>query len=122
MGEKNRLKLFARVRYHYELSDNFLSTRPHNIGIVEKETLKCSYYDLLFTKKMFVLATIFFSGKVRQPINAREFKEVYMELKEVNQIYTHNLYENLEKFKEENKIQFSKSEISLIGRNEGNSD
>jgi hypothetical protein len=92
MGEKNRLKLFARVRYHYELSDNFLSTRPHSIGIVEKETLKGSYYDLLFTKKMFVLASIFFSGRVRQPVNAREFKEVYMELKEVNQIYTHNLY------------------------------
>jgi hypothetical protein len=71
---------------------------------------------------MFVLASIFFTGKVRQPINAQEFKEVYMELKEVNQIYTHNLYENLEKFKEENKIQFSKSEISLIGKNEGGND
>ena len=44
-----------------------------------------------------------------------------MELKEVNQIHTHSLYENLERFKEENKIQFSKGEIGLIGRNEGGS-
>jgi hypothetical protein len=122
MGEKNRLKLFARVRYHHELSDNFISTRPNVLTASERETHKAAFYDLLFTKKMFVLASILFTGKVRQPVNAQEFKEVYMELKEVNQIYTHNLCENLEKFKEENKIQFSKSELSLIGKNEGGND
>lgn len=45
-----------------------------------------------------------------------------MELKEVNQIFTHNLYENLERYKEENKIQFSKTELGIIGRNEGGND
>jgi hypothetical protein len=45
-----------------------------------------------------------------------------MELKEVNQIFTHNLYENLERYKEENKIQFSKIELGIIGRNEGGND
>lgn len=73
-------------------------------------------------KKVLVLASIMFSGRVRLPVRAQEFKEVYMELKEVNQIYTHNLYENLEKFKEENKVQFSKTELALIGRNEGGND
>lgn len=95
MGEKNRLKLFARVRYHHELSDNYVSTKPSTITALEKESAKAAFYDLLFNKKVFVLATIMFSGKVRLPVHAQEFKEVYMELKEVNQIYTHNLYENL---------------------------
>lgn len=45
-----------------------------------------------------------------------------MELKEINQIHSHSLFENLQKFKEENKIQFSKSELNLIGRNEGGND
>ena len=45
-----------------------------------------------------------------------------MELKEVNQIHTHSLVENLDKFREENKIQFSKWEIKLIGRNESGQD
>jgi hypothetical protein len=42
-----------------------------------------------------------------------------MELKEVNQISTYNLYENLQAYKDENKIQFSKADIALLGRNEG---
>jgi hypothetical protein len=65
------------------------------------------------------LGCIAFSGKVKLPINARQFKDVYMELKEVNQIGTHNLYENLQSYREENKIQFSKADIALLGRNEG---
>ena len=64
-----------------------------------------------------MLSCILFTGRVGLPANAKTFKEVYMELKEVNQIFTHNLYENLERYKEENKIQFSKTELGLIGRN-----
>jgi hypothetical protein len=88
----------------------------------ERETHKSSFYDLLISKKVFTLASIAFADRLRFPSNPRDFKETYMELKEVNQIQTHNLYENLERFKEENKVQFSKWETSLIGRNEGGQD
>lgn len=64
--------------------------------------------DLQLSKKVLTLSCVAFSGRVRLPVCAKEFKESYMELKEVNQINTHSLYENLEQFKEENKIQFSK--------------
>lgn len=122
MGEKNRLKLFARVRYHHELSDRYLSTRASSLSALEREGARAGFYELQLGKKALVLGTIMFSGRARLPVRAEEFKEVYMELKEVNQIYTHNLYENLEKFKEENKVQFSKWEAALIGRNEGGND
>ena len=36
MGEKNRLKLFARVRYHHELSDNHVSTRTSTLSALER--------------------------------------------------------------------------------------
>lgn len=33
MGEKNRFRMFARVRYHHDLSGQFISTRPTNISL-----------------------------------------------------------------------------------------
>lgn len=39
------------------------------------------FYDLLIGKKVFTLASICFTDRVHLPVNAKHFKETYMELK-----------------------------------------
>lgn len=92
--------MFARVRYHYDLSDQFISTRAANISLPDKESNKAMFYDLLIGKNVFTLASICFTDRVHLPVNAKHFKETYMELKEINQIHTHNLYMNLDRYKD----------------------
>ena len=36
IGEKNRFKIFARIRYHYDLGEGFIETRPSSLPLVEK--------------------------------------------------------------------------------------
>ena len=33
MGERNRFKVFARIRYHFDLADNYLSTKALNTPV-----------------------------------------------------------------------------------------
>jgi hypothetical protein len=71
MGEKNRFKVFARIRYHFDLSDSFILTRPSNLPLLEKESHKSAFYDLLLGKKTFTFASICFTDKVSIPKNAK---------------------------------------------------
>lgn len=100
MGQKNRYKLFARIRYQYDIADDFLSTKSNSISLYDKETQKSAFFNLLINKKVFMMACIAFSARVCFPMHARQFKDTYMELKQINQIQTHNLFENLQRFKE----------------------
>ena len=81
MGDKNRFKVFARIRYHYDLADNYLSTRNSNIPLQDKESQKSGFLDLLIHKKVFTLASIAFSARITLPMSGRLFKDSYMELK-----------------------------------------
>ena len=54
IGEKNRFKVFARIRYYFDLADDFISTRPSHLNPLEKEHQKSSYYDLQYLLEIIV--------------------------------------------------------------------
>jgi hypothetical protein len=48
------------------------------MNVTERETWKCGLLDLQLSKKVLTLSCVAFSGRVRLPVCAKEFKESYM--------------------------------------------